>query len=105
MQQLSNLEILAFRNNKALNVHIPFDAIAQLTKLKALVVEHIQWANNTEIPASICNLRQMIYFEISFMVNMDKIPIECISTHWNDVVYVNFEAFPLVTHDFNPKFW
>ena len=85
-------------------MRIPFDAIAQLTNLKALVLNKV-WSDVTEIPESICNLRQMIYFEISNKIDLKQIPIKCISTHWNNLMYFDFVSFWDVKHDFDPSFW
>ena len=105
IEQLSNLEILLFSDNEVRNVHVPFDAISQLTNLKALVLENVIWSNNTYIPDSICDLTQIVFFKVGFMVYLTNSSLNCISNNWNHLTVFHMNGFPLVTTIFDAHFW
>ena len=85
-------------------ISIPFDSLAKLTNLKAIAIERMENINNTMLPDTLCDLKEMHYFEMSYTYALEYVPFDCISTQWINLYYFEMYLFPLLT-DIDPKFW
>ena len=103
IEKLSNLELLVLQFSNA-EIDIPFDSISKLSKLKALVLFQLPLITNGEIPSSVCNLKEIKYFESSFTNNLASIPFDCIATQWKRLNYLRLDIFPFIT-DLDAQFW
>ena len=105
MSKLENLEIFVWRGTVSKsNTSIPFDAFAKLDKMKALSFAETHHVINHEIPDDICNLKQLRYFELDFVPNIEYVPFDCIATNWKELRVLEFQTFPQISY-ITPKFW
>ena len=103
LQQLKNLEIFSIRVNFE-EIEFPFKSIGTLSKLKVLQINQVPYSNSTYIDESICNLKQLIYFELDWMEKLSQIPFDCIANQLDHLLYFSM-TYMFLIEDIDPIFW
>ena len=103
IQNLKSLEILLITISLQ-HIYIPFESISKLTQLKAISMRRMAHVNNTIVPSDVCNLVNLIYFEMTFTQSISNVPFDCISTNWQELRYFQISIMPQTTY-INPDFW
>ena len=102
LEQVKNLEIFSIRSSFE-KIEFPFDSIGTLSNLKVLQINRIPGANNTYMDSSICNLKQLIYFELDFMQYLSQVPFDCISK-LDDLFYFAM-VYMFLIEEADPTLW
>ena len=92
---VSKLEILLMRHSYV-SMEMPFESIAKLTELKALVLNFFPKITNSIVPDDICDLKYIRHLEMSFTYDIEYFPFDCIAQSWTDLSFFQFEVFPQV---------
>ena len=102
LEQVKNLAILSIGVSFE-TIEFPFKSIGTLSNLKVLNIHQVPSANNTYIDSSICNLKQLVYFNLDFMQHLSQIPFSCIS-QFDDLFYFSMTHMFLIEY-IDPIFW
>ena len=103
IEQVKNLEILSIRLSFE-TIEFPFESIATLSNLKVLFIHQVPWANNTHIDKTICNLKQLTFFDIDYMEKLSAMPFDCIADSLDKLFHFSM-TYMLLIEDIDPKFW
>ena len=87
-----------------LSIELPLESIGHITNLKAMDLREMPFVTNTHIPESFCNLKQLIFFDMTFMQYLDSFPYDCIAQEWQEIAYIKIEAIPAITY-LPPTVW
>ena len=103
LEQLRNLEIFSIKLSLE-PIHFPFESIGTLTNLKVLSIAQVPHENNTYTDNSICNLKQLVYFQIDYMQMLSQVPFGCIANQIDDLFYFSM-TYMLLIKDIDPDLW
>ena len=97
VENLQALEIFCILDS-FVPTEIPFDSLSKITNLKAISLLEAQYATNTLIPDSLCNLHELIYFDITFIQRVNYFPFDCVITNLPNLAFIKLEVFPLINY-------
>ena len=85
-------------------LYIPYESISSCINLKAIALKYVPFPNNTHMPDEICNLKNIIFLEMTFQRELAYLPFDCIASEWKELTYITMEVFPLI-ENMSPQFW
>ena len=103
LEHLKNLEILSIASSFE-EIEFPFKSIGTLTNLKVLHTHQVPYANNTYIDNSICNLKQLIFFELDHMEKLSQVPFDCFAKNFDNLFYFSM-AYMFLIEDIDASLW
>ena len=86
ISDLNTLQVFVMEYNDA-SIYIPFESIGKISNIKAISTYAIPLANNTVVPSIICDLQNIVYFELSVAFNIESFPFDCVGKDWVKLQY------------------